>query len=119
MAFEDVTAAAEEYWAPEEIGDNVEGNVYEIVKDKWDNDRIVLDLGDDEDGNVITTTLPSHAHLRRFVPKLEVGDYIRVELVKLIDPKEEVDADGRKMQPTRIYKVQKDPERKIDYGEEE
>lgn len=119
MAFEDVEATVDEYWNPEQIGDNVEGNVLEFITDKWNNKRIVLDLGDDENGEVITTTLPSHAHLKRFIPKLEVGDYIRVELVKLIEPKEEVDADGRKMQPTRIYKVQKDPERKIDYGDEE
>lgn len=117
MAFEDIEEDVLEYWNPENIGDNIEGNVYEITTDQWNNKRIVLDMGDDEDGNLLTTTLPGHAHLQRFVKKINVGDYIRVELVKLIEPKEETDENGKKIQPTRIYKVQKDPERKIDYDE--
>lgn len=118
MAFEDVEEAIDKYWNPENVGDNVEGNVYEIRKDNWNNDRVVLDLGDDEDGNVITTTLPSHAHLRRFIPKLEIGDYIRVTLHKLIEPTPEQLEDDPNRSATRIYKVQKDPDRKIDYDVE-
>jgi len=111
MAFEDVEEAMDKYWNPENIGDNIEGNVYEIVKDNWDNKRIVLDMGDDEEGNLMTTTLPGHAQLQRFVPKLQIGDYIRVELVKLIDPTpEQLEADPKR-KPTMIYKVQKDPDR--------
>jgi len=119
MAFEDVQETImDKYWKPEKISDNIEGNVYRIVKDQWDNKRIVLDLGDDEDGNIITTTLPAHAQLQRFIPNLQIGDYIRVELVKQIEPTaEQLEANpGRS--PTNIYKVQKDPERAIDYDGE-
>lgn len=115
MAFEDVEEAVDKYWNPEEIGDNVEGNVFEIVKDQWDNDRIVLDLGDDENGEVITTTLPAHAHLRRFIRNLSIGDYIRVELVKQIPPTPEQLEQNPTRSPTNIYKVQKDPERAMNY----
>lgn len=115
MAFEDVPEAIDKYWNPEEIGDNVEGNVYSIEKDKWQNDRIVLDLGDDDNGELMTTTLPGHAHLQKFVPRLEVGDYIRVELIKQIPPTPEQLEINPNRSPTNIYKVQKDPERAIDY----
>jgi len=117
MAFEDVeeVSTVGKYWNPEKIGDNIEGNVYDIKKDQWDNDRIVLDLGDDENGNLITTMLPGHAQLQNFVPNLLVGDYIRVELVKQIPPTEEQLAKNPKRSPTNIYKVQKDPERAVDY----
>ena len=113
MAFEDVQEAIDTYWNPENVKDSVEGNVYEIKKDNWDNDRVVLDLGDDEDGNLMTTTLPAHAHLKKFIPNLEIGDYIRVELTKLIPPRKE---NGY---PKRIYKVLKDPDRKVEWPEEE
>lgn len=115
MAFEDVAETIGEYWEPVEIGDNIEGNIFEFSLDKWNNKRIVLDMGDDENEEIITTTLPSHAHLQRFIPNLEVGDYIKVTLAKLIEPKQETDEDGRKLQPKRVYKVQKDPEQRIDY----
>ena len=117
MAFEDVEEAVDKFWNPENVGDNVEGNVYEIKKDDWNNDRVVLDLGDDEEGNLMTTTLPAHAHLKRFIPRLEVGDYIRVELIKLIEPTPEQLEEQPGRSPARVYKVQKDPDRKIDYGE--
>ena len=117
MAFEDVQEAVDKYWNPKEIGDNVEGNVYKIDKDQWNNDRIVLDLGDDENGNMMSTTLPAHAQLQRFVPNLGIGDYIRVTLVELKAPsKEQLEKDPDR-KPTNIYKVQKDHERAIDYGE--
>ena len=119
MAFEDVEAVADEFWTPENVNDSIEGNVYKIVKDQWGNDRIVLDLGDDENGEIITTTLPPHAHLRRFIPKLSIGDYVRVTLSKLIEPTKEQLEDDPTRKPTRIYKVQKDPEQKIDYDIEE
>ena len=119
MAFEDVEETiVDKYWNPEEIGEDIEGNVYEIVKDKWNNKRIVLDLGDDEEGNIIKTTLPSHAQLARFIPNLMIGDYIRVEIIKLIPPTEEELEKDPKRKDTRIYKVQKDPDQAIDYNAE-
>ena len=57
MAWEEVEpVAADKYWKPEQIDDEIEGNVFEIVKDDWNNDRIVLDLGADADDDLITTT---------------------------------------------------------------
>lgn len=117
MAFEDVEEAIDKYWNPENLGDNVEGNVYEITTDQWNNKRIVLDLGDDEDGNLMTTTLPGHAQLQRFIPKLSVGDYIKVTLVEFIAPTDEQLEKDPNRKPTNIYKVQKDPERAMDYDE--
>lgn len=112
MAWEEVEpVAAEKYWKPEKIGDEVEGNVFEIVKDDWNNDRIVLDLGDDADGNLITTTLPAHTHLSSFIPKLKIGDYIKVELVKQIAPTAEQLEKQPDRSPTNIYKLMKDPSR--------
>ena len=81
------------------------------VKDQWNNQRIVLDMGDDAEGNLMTTTLPAHAQLQRFIPKLQVGDYIRVELVKLVQPTDEQLAADPSRKPAKIYKVQKDPDR--------
>lgn len=111
MAFEDVEETMDKYWNPEKIGEDIEGNVYEIVKDQWNNQRIVLDMGDDAEGNLMTTTLPAHAQLQRFIPKLQVGDYIRVELVKLVQPTDEQLAADPSRKPAKIYKVQKDPDR--------
>lgn len=111
MAFEDVEETMDKYWKPEKIGEDIEGNVYEIVKDQWNNQRIVLDMGDDAEGNLMTTMLPSHAQLQRFIPKLQIGDYIRVELVKLIPPTDEQLAEDPDRKPAKIYKVQKDPDR--------
>ncbi len=117
MAFEDVEPAVDKYWNPEQKGDSVEGNLYKIIKDQWGNDRMVLDLGDDEDGHLIETILPAHAQLLSFIPKLSIGDYIRVELHDLIQPTpEQLEADPTR-KATRIYKVQKDPDRAIDYDE--
>ena len=117
MAFEDVeeVATVGKYWTPEKIGDNIEGNVFDIKTDNWDNKRIVLDLGDDENGDLMTTMLPGHAQLQNFVPNLTIGDYIRVELIKQIPPTEKQLEANPKRSPTNIYKVQKDPERAVDY----
>ena len=121
MAWEEVELVAEKYWKPEKIGDNIEGNVFEIVKDDWNNDRIVLDLGDDAEGNLITTTLPAHAQLRSFIPKLKIGDYIKVELVKQIAPTAEQLEKQPDRSPTNIYKLMKDPSRAqgYKYGDDE
>lgn len=112
MAFEDVEAVSvSKYWNPEEVGENIEGNVFEIVKDRYNNDRIVLDMDDDADGNMISCTLPGHASLQRFIKNIAIGDYIRVELIEIIPAEEENRFDAK------IYKVQKDPDRKIDYDD--
>lgn len=119
MAFEEVKEVPiDEYWNPEKVGEVIEGNVYEIAKDQWNNKRIVLDLGDDEEGEMITTTLPAHAHLKRFIPNLKIGDYIQVKLIKLIEPTPEELEEDPDRKPIRKYSVQKDPERAQKYLEE-
>ena len=119
MAWEEVEpVAADKYWKPEKIGDDIEGNVFEITKDDWNNDRIVLDLGDDAEGNLITTTLPAHKQLLSFIPKLRIGDYIRVELIKQIPPTEEQLEKQPDRSPTNIYKMQKDPSRAVESYDE-
>lgn len=97
----------------EKVGDNVEGNLYEFYKDSYDRKGMVLEVGEDEEGEPLLQNLPTHAHLQRFYKKVEIGDYLRVELVKIIPPKEDQEY------PTKIYKVQVDPNRKVIYEEED
>ena len=110
MAFEEVKEVMPKYWKPEEIGECIEGNVFRFEAGQYGK-QIVLDMGDDEDGNIMETTLPAHKQLQNFIPRLDVGDYIKVELVE-IKPST---VEGRN--PTKIYKVLKDPEQAVDYGE--
>ena len=115
MAFEEVEigeAPVGKYWKPEKTGDNIEGNIYDFVDDNYGKKRIELLLGEDEYGEPITTILPSHTNLLRFYKNLEEGDYIKVELKEIIPPKE-----GKKY-PFHIYKVLKDPDRKL-YAEDD
>ena len=118
MAFIDVEEVVDKYWNPKNVGDFVEGNVYDITKDQWNKKRIELDLGDDESSNMISTILPAHAQLQRFIPNLEIGDFIRVTLVELKDPTEKQLEEDPNRKPTFIYKVQKDPDQSVDYGDE-
>ena len=116
MAFEEVEKGPEQYgryWNPEEVGDAVEGNIYKFVTDDYGNKRIDLYLGQDEDDEAMLTMLPAHADLKRVYVNLERGDYIRVELTKLIPPRKE---NGY---PKRIYKVLKDSERKVAWPDDD
>ena len=116
MAFEEVEKGPEEYgryWNPEEINDEITGHIYKFVTDQYGNKRIDLYLGEDEDGEAIMCMLPSHADLKRFYVNLEPGDYIKVVLVKLIEPKKESN------HPKRIYKLLKDPSQKVEWPDEE
>ena len=116
MAFEEVEKGPEEfgrYWNADEVGATIEGNIYKFKTDDYGNKRIDLYLGQDEDDEAILTMLPAHADLKRHYVNLERGDYIRVELVKLIEPKKE---NGY---PKRIYKILKDPDRKVEWPEPE
>ena len=118
MAWEEIkpeedTSGFTKYPKFEKVGDAIEGNLYEFDKDQWGNKRMVLDCGEDEDGELKLAYLPSHTHLTNFYKKVAIGDYLRVELAKLIPPKEDQEY------PTRIYKVQVDPERHVEYDEDE
>ena len=95
----------------EKVGDFVEGNLYDFETDGYNNKRMVLEVGEDEDGEPLYSHLPSHAHLQRFYKKLGIGDFIRVELVKLIEPEE----NDENQYPVRKYKVQVDEDKKVIY----
>lgn len=97
----------------EKVGDNVEGNLYEFYKDSYGRKGMVLEVGEDEEGEPLLQHLPTHAHLQRFYKKVAIGDFLHVELVKIIPPKEDQEY------PTRIYKVQVDPDRKVIYEEDD
>ena len=116
MAFEEVEKGPEEFgrcWNPEEIGDQIEGNIYDFVVDSYGNKRIDLYLGSDEDDEPIMCMLPAHADLKRYYRNLERGDMIQVTLVKLIEPRKE----GQ--YPKRIYKLLKDDSQKVEWPEED
>lgn len=118
MAFVEIEPEEEEttfqkYPRFEKVGDSVEGNLYEFDKDGYGNKRMVLEVGEDEEGEPILQYLPTHSHLRRFYKKVKIGDFLHVELAKLIPPKEDQEY------PTRIYKVQVDPERHVEYDDDD
>ena len=116
MAFREVEKGPEEYgryWNPDKVGDMIEGNIYKFKKDDYNNTRIDLYLGQDEDDEAILSMLPAHADLKRHYVNLERGDYIRVELIELIPPKKEGGY------PKRIYKVLVDDDRKVEWPEED
>lgn len=111
MAFETITPGIDEtsrYWEPLTVGDQIEGNVIDFVEDNYGNTRILLEL---ESG--FEKELPSHRDLQRYNRKVDIGDYIRVTLAKIIPSNNENYADKR------VYKVEKDPSRKVEYEEEE
>lgn len=110
MAWEIVEEEIEGKWDPKKVGASIEGNVFEKTEDDYGKTVITLDLGDDEKtGEMITCDLPTHKHIQGFVNNIDVGDYIRVTVIKIIEPKQEG------FHAMNIYKVEKDPERKTEY----
>ena len=115
MAFREVEKGPEEigaYWKPEKVGDFVEGNIYEFAESTYEGRKQVqinLYLGEDEKGEPIMTLLPSHADLKRAYVNLQVGDYIRVEVVEKIEPR------GKSQYPKFIYKVLVDDDRFVEW----
>ena len=116
MAFEKVEKGPEEvgrYWNPEQVNDEIEGNIYDFVIDDYGNKRIDLYMGEDEEGQALMTMLPAHADLKRTYVNLERGDYIKVKLIELIPPRKE---NGY---PKRIYEVLKDSDRNVTWPEDD
>lgn len=116
MAFKEVEKGPEEvgrYWNPEQVGDKITGHIYKFVDDDWGNKRIDLYLGQDETETAILCMLPAHADLKRHYVNLSRGDYICVELVKLIPPRKE---NGY---PKRIYKILVDPDEKVTWPDDD
>lgn len=116
MAFEEVEKGSckleETYPKFDELGDYVEGNLYGFEDGDFGK-QIVLYLGDDEYDEPILQILPSHKSLKKFYSNLEIGDYIKVELVKIVPAKSEGYGD------IKFYKVYKDPERAVEFDNEE
>ncbi|WP_295594318.1 hypothetical protein [uncultured Methanobrevibacter sp.] len=107
MTFIDLKAKSEysRYWRPE-VGEFIEGLVVNEEHDSYGNLQIVLKVGEDENGEDLLTTLPSHRNLRRFYNEIKGGDYIRVEVTKAVKLK---GTDNIMF----VYKVGIDPERSI------
>lgn len=100
----------------EEIGDYVEGNFLGFEIDDYNNKRITLWKGNDEEtGEAITQMLPAVADLKRYYGQLERGMWLHIEFVKTIPSNNENYSDKK------IFKVQADEERDVvfDEGEEE
>ena len=119
MAFREVEKGPEEigaFWKPTQVGDVVEGNIYEFTESTFEGRKQVqinLYLGEDEDGESIMTLLPSHADLKRAYVNLKVGDYIRVEVTDKIEPT------GKSKYPKYIYKVLVDDDRFVEWNDPE
>ncbi|PWB87886.1 hypothetical protein [Methanobrevibacter thaueri] len=88
----------QKYFNPKRIGENVQGNIINQVEDEYGNTCLVLDVGTDENGDIKTTTLPAHQSLMDYYDQLEMGDYIYVELVDLVERKD-------REYPIKIYAV--------------
>lgn len=84
MSFEQILLDDEEnyerrtYWKPEMIGEYLEGWITEFADDDFGNQRIRLKSSGN--GNF---ELPAHASLKRYYNKLNVGDYIKVEVASI------------------------------------
>lgn len=118
MAFREVEKGPEEigaFWKPTQVGDVVEGNIYEFAESEFNGRKQVqinLYLGEDDNGEPIMTLLPSHADLKRAYVNLKVGDYIRVEVTDKIEPT------GKSQYPKYIYKVLVDDDRFVSWDDD-
>lgn len=118
MALREVEKAPEEkgippYWKPEQIGDKIEGNIYEFDESLFNGKqqvRINLYCGEDEDGEPIMSLLPAHADLKRTYVNLKVGDFIVVEAVDKIQTE-------NMNYPKWIYKVLVDDDRFVTWDD--
>ena len=115
MAFEEVEKGPEEigrYWKPEKVGDSIEGNIYKFVDGDYGK-QIDLYRGMTEDEEYDLCQLPAHADLKRAYANLERGDYIKVEVVEVKKPT------GKAKYGKIIYKILKDPDRALDFGNDD
>ncbi|MBR0059348.1 MAG: hypothetical protein IJP99_08475 [Methanobrevibacter sp.] len=115
MAWKEVEKGPEEigrYWKPEKKGDCIEGNIYKFVDGDYGK-QIDLYRGMTEDGEYDLCQLPAHADLKRTYRDLEVGDYIRVEVVEVKEPQ------GKAKYGKIIYKVLKDEDKALSFDEDD
>ena len=115
MAFEKLEAGATEldgeYPKFDEIGDYVEGNFMGLEQGDYGKQIVIWKGNDPETGLAITQTLPSHKSLKKYYNKLTLGDYIKVELVKIIPSTNE------KYSDKKIYDVYVDPDRAVEFAQ--
>lgn len=94
---------ARNYWNPEEIGETLEGHIKDIYDSIFqDDDGNKKNLGkvmliEDPDGEKWETK--PHVDLKEYIPQLEIGDYVVITLIKLIEPR---NVGGY---PKKIYEV--------------
>lgn len=120
MAFEEVEKEPEQemipkYWKPEQVGDAIEGNIYDFEESTFNGKKQVqinLYCGEDENDEPIMSLLPSHADLKRTYVNLNRGDYIRVEAIDKIQTE-------NMNYPKWIYKVLIDADRKVEWPEDD
>ena len=115
MVLREVEKGPEEigaYWKPTQVGDTVEGNIFEFAESTYNGKKQVqinLYLGTDENDEPIMTLLPSHADLKRTYVNLKVGDYIVVKVIDKIEPT------GKSQYPKFIYKVLVDDDKFVEW----
>ena len=121
MAFKEVEKEPETerippFWKPEQIGDSIEGNIYDFEESTFNGRKqvqISLYCGEDEDGEAIMSLLPAHADLKRVYSNINVGDFIHVEVSEIIKAKSRTGNDKF------IYKVLVDDDRFIEFPSED
>lgn len=110
MALEDIPLEAETnggYWSPEVDGEYIEGNVCGF-EEGYNEGSIVMVIQKADESQVV---MPDHKTLTRYTKYVELGDFVRVTY------KGEKPNKNPEYSPTKIYKVQKDPERKLEVEE--
>lgn len=122
MAWEDVEETidlrcTQRYWKPQEKGEYVEGNVYDIITTDFNGNPKQIEVWggeqDEETGELYLTCTSAHYWLQRFIPNIEVGDYIHIEVTDIIPPK------GKQKNPTYKYRMRKDPEKFVEFMKED
>ena len=82
---------AKNYWNPEEIGETLEGKIKDIYDSIYqDEEGNKKNLGkvmliEDADGEKWETK--PHVDLREYIPQLKAGDYVVIELIDMIEPR--------------------------------
>lgn len=96
----------------EEIGDYVEGNFLEFAENDYNNKRIVLYKGNDEEtGEAITQMLPAAADLKKYYSQLKPGMWLHIEFAKVIPSNNENYSDKK------IFRVDVDDELDVEFAE--
>ena len=101
------------YWKPSEKGDYAEGYLYGFEDGDYGKQIVLYKGYDEEKGEYILQTLPSHADLKRTYVNLVEDVFTRVEVVDKEEPK------VRGSKPKFIYKVLQDVEDKMDFPDKE